>query len=451
MKSILFALLLIFTTNINSQDFESKVLVDIPGYNRNYHITSFISYPVYMVFENYNNETYSIFLQRIVPFDTTLITIVSDTIPHINPIILDINDTNKIIWQSKIDGYWQLFSKEYTENILSPIRQLTEDSVHNTEPSLNWDRQLFWIKDSNLYVGNFTDTLSDIIKIDSDICSNPSTLLASQQVLYESQQDSIIIIKEARYSSSKSSWEKSIVSDSSNNSNPRYGGFGTHSYNKFIEGVWKAFVKTDRELWISNNETYNVFNPYYYIYPYVFKTSDNYLPFAFVVYESDSISDNKEIFIEDIFSYNEFPKKNISNHIGNDVNPYTQLLGYDTVMIFWEHQIQTGSQIWWVKEHTLVSGIDKKADNPNRFFLAQNYPNPFNPQTKIVYNLAKTSFVEIKIFDVTGREVKTLVKKEQTANQYAVTFNAAHLASGIYYYRIKAGDFVQTKKMVLLR
>jgi len=88
---------------------------------------------------------------------------------------------------------------------------------------------------------------------------------------------------------------------------------------------------------------------------------------------------------------------------------------------------------------------------PDRFKLEQNYPNPFNPTTTIIYGIRERTTVELKIFDVLGREVETIVNSEQDAGYYEVAFNASRLASGIYFYRLKAGSFVETKKMVLMK
>ncbi|MBS1518846.1 MAG: T9SS type A sorting domain-containing protein [Bacteroidetes bacterium] len=88
---------------------------------------------------------------------------------------------------------------------------------------------------------------------------------------------------------------------------------------------------------------------------------------------------------------------------------------------------------------------------PNRFELSQNYPNPFNPSTKINYNLPVDGDVSIKIFDISGKEVMTLVNEVKTAGYYSVSFNASSLSSGIYFYTLNAGDFSSTKKMTLIK
>ncbi len=89
--------------------------------------------------------------------------------------------------------------------------------------------------------------------------------------------------------------------------------------------------------------------------------------------------------------------------------------------------------------------------HPEIFILRQNYPNPFNPATNISYDLPKTSFVSLKIFNMVGQEVATLVTGVQDAGLKSVTFDASALASGVYLYRIVAGGFVQTKKMILIK
>lgn len=86
-----------------------------------------------------------------------------------------------------------------------------------------------------------------------------------------------------------------------------------------------------------------------------------------------------------------------------------------------------------------------------QFALLQNYPNPFNPTTTITYSLNKPTFVSLKVYDLLGREVATLVHQRQAAGRYSVDFMAENLASGIYLYRMQAGSSLQTKKMLLMR
>jgi hypothetical protein len=83
--------------------------------------------------------------------------------------------------------------------------------------------------------------------------------------------------------------------------------------------------------------------------------------------------------------------------------------------------------------------------------LEQNYPNPFNPSTTIHFSVPSSEFVTLKVFDVLGNEVATLVNEEQPAGNYEIEFSPAGLSSGIYFYKLHAGSFVETKKMILIR
>jgi hypothetical protein len=88
---------------------------------------------------------------------------------------------------------------------------------------------------------------------------------------------------------------------------------------------------------------------------------------------------------------------------------------------------------------------------PAIFALSQNYPNPFNPLTQITYSVPKASDITLKVYDILGREIVVLVNERKQAGEYKVTWNAQGVPSGVYFYRIVAGDFIETKKMVLIR
>ncbi len=95
--------------------------------------------------------------------------------------------------------------------------------------------------------------------------------------------------------------------------------------------------------------------------------------------------------------------------------------------------------------------VEVNINIPQKFSLSQNYPNPFNPTTKIEYHLANSGFVSLKVYDVLGSEVATLVKGNKPAGKYTIEFDASKLASGVYYYRLESGSNVMIKKMILLR
>ncbi|MFZ4591672.1 MAG: T9SS type A sorting domain-containing protein, partial [Ignavibacteria bacterium] len=95
---------------------------------------------------------------------------------------------------------------------------------------------------------------------------------------------------------------------------------------------------------------------------------------------------------------------------------------------------------------------DVEVGVPTKYEMSQNYPNPFNPMTKIDFQLPNDGKVSLKIFDITGREIATLVNNEfKKADYYTVMFNGSNLSSGVYFYRITADKYVATKKMVLVK
>jgi hypothetical protein len=88
---------------------------------------------------------------------------------------------------------------------------------------------------------------------------------------------------------------------------------------------------------------------------------------------------------------------------------------------------------------------------PDNFALHQNYPNPFNPSTMISFELPNESFVSMKVYDILGKEVATLVSDRLVAGPYEVTFNGSQLTSGMYFYRLQAGKYTKTYRAVLLK
>ena len=97
------------------------------------------------------------------------------------------------------------------------------------------------------------------------------------------------------------------------------------------------------------------------------------------------------------------------------------------------------------------ASVSRYEEQPAPFSLQQNYPNPFNPSTTIRFDLRQAGFVSLKVFDALGKEVSTLVSSSLPSGRYETTFDASSLASGVYVYRLQAGNFINTKRMVVLR
>ena len=95
--------------------------------------------------------------------------------------------------------------------------------------------------------------------------------------------------------------------------------------------------------------------------------------------------------------------------------------------------------------------VENNSGLPKEFSLSQNYPNPFNPSTVIHYSLVENGFTNLKIFDITGKEVANLVNENQNAGRFDVTFNGSNFASGVYFYRIQSGSYSAVKRMFLIK
>jgi len=147
--------------------------------------------------------------------------------------------------------------------------------------------------------------------------------------------------------------------------------------------------------------------------------------------------------------------------------PYTMTTYSDTSVLInnnYTYQINNGpypnaysnEATAYIPDIITTTAIEEEL--PGGFFLFQNYPNPFNPTTKIRYNIPSVDThrdaspqVKLTVFDILGNDVAILVNEEKPAGSYEVEFNAIDLPSGIYFFQLKAGSFVETKKMLLLK
>ncbi|MBN1632942.1 MAG: T9SS type A sorting domain-containing protein [Ignavibacteria bacterium] len=125
----------------------------------------------------------------------------------------------------------------------------------------------------------------------------------------------------------------------------------------------------------------------------------------------------------------------------------------------WGYNVKQGAFSYWATGpanvyydgENLPTNIKEVPSTVNSFSLSQNYPNPFNPATNINFSIPENSFVKIIVFDILGKEVATLINSEKSAGEYQIVFDASGLNSGIYFYKITAGNFTDIKKMILVR
>ncbi len=125
--------------------------------------------------------------------------------------------------------------------------------------------------------------------------------------------------------------------------------------------------------------------------------------------------------------------------------------GANSLAVNSKDRIFASSNAVYRSRRATTSVVVRRRELPADYQLDQNYPNPFNPSTTIGFSIPDAGFVSLKAFDILGREVATLVNEAKQPGTYEVMFNAEEMASGVYFYRLQAGEFVQTKRMMLMR
>ncbi|MCP5061990.1 MAG: T9SS type A sorting domain-containing protein [Ignavibacteriae bacterium] len=110
---------------------------------------------------------------------------------------------------------------------------------------------------------------------------------------------------------------------------------------------------------------------------------------------------------------------------------------------------------FWCNEvkvyYSTITDVDNIFISSTNYSLSQNYPNPFNPTTTISYSIPELSNITLKVFDVLGKEIITLVSEQKLKGNYKIEFNASQLPSGTYFYRLQSGNFLETKKLILVK
>jgi hypothetical protein len=445
----------------------------MPGDNTDMDFTSNINIysgnltKAFICWVNRVDSVYTLYLRQTCPDPGKNIIVFSGTSQIANPSIAFTSNLNydnlRIAWQTHINNHWQILSRQYSNDSFTNVTSITDSLTNNINPGLNTG-YIAWIQDRKLKTKYLDSVNAKPYVLDSSDCSNPNVSKYPPNypaIIYEKGAEGSKQIMEAHYNNnypSNSEWSFYKLSTGGNSINPRYGVNGYLSFQEFDNGVWKSVYQIIQPDTIKN-VSYNCENPEFFAYPIILtKQTSSQTPY-FVVYGSDSLKNNKEIIFKSVIHYGHSDTTiNLSNAEGDDYLPrISWLILRDTVYIaiYWIHEQNGKKDIWaaYTKyiPQSYIPGIIIYS-----FALCQNYPNPFNPSTIISWQLAKSSIVTLKIYDVLGNEITTLVNEYQNAGKHSITFDIQqalkhNLSSGIYFYQLKAGSNITAKKMMYLK
>ncbi|MBS4032967.1 MAG: T9SS type A sorting domain-containing protein [Ignavibacterium sp.] len=159
---------------------------------------------------------------------------------------------------------------------------------------------------------------------------------------------------------------------------------------------------------------------------------------------------NRQNILETFLSLNK--KINYDDITGKIRADYFYIVDEIPGLSYWGQNSPSDSNVWYYDSLVLfTTPVHNDLISVYDYSLSQNYPNPFNPVTKINYSLAHYGKITIKVFDILGREISTLINEEKPAGNHTVEFNASYLASGVYIYRLQSGDYISSKMLLLLK
>ena len=229
------------------------------------------------------------------------------------------------------------------------------------------------------------------------------------------------------------------------------------SSNGLPDKIINDFSTTEENIFVSVNDYNGIYKSSDYGANWLPSYSiESSLPNCLITYDLENVN---YLFVGNYYPNNDGRSIYFSTNEGVDWISISEGLPSLPSTIVWslaantEYLFAAVNSIVWRRPFEEILEITEALSEESQmcFYISQNYPNPFNPSTKISYQLPTAGNVTLKVFDVLGKEVATLVDKYRTAGSYDIEFNAVGLTSGIYFYRLQLGSFIETKKFVLLK
>ncbi|MFH1214735.1 MAG: FlgD immunoglobulin-like domain containing protein [Candidatus Neomarinimicrobiota bacterium] len=453
----------------------SAPLITIPGNNLNFDFSyqsPFWSdqFLYHICWENQTDSVSTIYLKQVYPSLGNDIVIYSDTSYSQLPQITFLDDEYyRIAWLNRSGDYWRILSRTLNGDSLGQIVIIC-DSINSSESfSMNYARIAF-IDTGRMYIKAFLSNIDGHetpILVDSGNCSNPvltdEDAGNSTTIVYVKETDGVRNIYRAYYRKENNipTWSITQVSSGENDINPQWGLSHTEDivYQSNVDGFWR--IQPEELLNLPDSLSYNCANPRFFRYEKLTKkASGNYTPF-FVIFDSDSIPGNREIFWNSVFDYLEmYPDMiNLSNIAGDDRKPQVMATG-DSLLYFWEHEADGKTDIWWFKDefNPDYGAVQPSVIHPDNYTLDGNYPNPFNPSTYIRLKVDSeiNQSLTIKIYDLKGALVRTIPYRISGAGNYNIPWdgradNCRVLPAGIYLYQVRLNGKTMHGKMMMVK
>ncbi len=382
-----------------------------------------------------------------------------------------IGDGVLIVWQSNPDGNFDLFSTLYQDGQFKALRQITTDPTDDIQPDV-FENFLTWEREGKIYRSEYSysdSTWSAEILIDSARCSHPA--IGYRGIVYEKQDTT----GSAMIYFTNGIQPPQCICIEGDNRFPVW-------ENDYSGGLlWQNKTGSDWNIissfsWDLEDTSMFIFSPADEVHPRgleipIYTNQSTFEGPMYLAFQSNPGGD-EEIYTHD--SWWDYPNiYNLSQHPGEDRNPVFSEMGWEEApqsnsvrcWLAWESYRNGRWQIRGSYQDIIIDGIEDPAGQiwAFSFRLFQNYPNPFNPETAISYQLSAFSDVELAVYNLLGQKVRTLVQARQPAGRYEVKWDGRdeaerEVSSGVYIYRLRvstpserAGDFVQSRKMLLIR
>jgi hypothetical protein len=422
-------------------------------------------------------------------WDSSIVVISSSPLPlsQRNPDISEISFSRNnfsctfqlATWERRENGVWNIYYSSCMNNdsAWAPSLSLTQDTVDNTNaqirPLSDSSFIVVWKRKSTLLyslVNPATISVPDTIAVStSDSLEFDITSLYGSGSLVWTSRDTtdknILIFRSFDTYPTFSFTTPETLFYRQSAFNPRFILWFYGSESVFFETLlngnrevmfWEGYNNQNPEIEnISNDSLADNHNPRAFSAPFIVKrgfvNKKSYFPYYSILTMEKYTSTDSMLIFSGGYSLSDTVKSagyNRNACIGSDMFFFDGKL---FVLTVWESNRSVHSHIYSRLVELHIDGVESPKISLNSFTLEQNYPNPFNPTTNIRFTIAHPEFVSLKVFDLLGREVTTIVNEHLTPGIYLKQWNASNLASGIYFYRLKANSFTKTKKLILLR